>query len=462
MGAAGSRDSPLAERLLAHLRRRDLVRTRDRVVVAVSGGLDSVVLLHLLRFAAEELAPQLVVAHFDHRMRPDSDSDARWVRGLAAAWELPFTTGVAEPPPATEAAARAARYAFLEGVRRQVDARVVATGHHADDQAETVLFRALRGTGLPGLAGIAEHRPPGVVRPLLPFYRAELEAHARAARIRALQDPTNRLTAYARNWIRHELLPSVERAIAPGARRALVRLARLAAEAEAGWASLAPGLLADLDAEMAEHRIVLARSRFLAYHRYVQARILREALRRFGTALDEAGTRAALEFITSGESGRTMTLVRGIRIARDFDRIAVSREPERQVEHRPLRIDDLGSGIGELVVGGWRLRACWSCQAPPTGKWCEAFDLRAVEPPLTLRGWRPGDRLTQSYGSKKLKKLFAERRIPARERPRIPVLVDGRGNVLWVPGIARSVDAPAVESAATFFIAVSDAHDDAP
>lgn len=451
----------LPERFVAHVRRRRLWSTGDRVVVAVSGGLDSLVLLHLLRFTAEDLAPYLHVAHFDHRMRPGSRIDARWVQGVAAAWELPVTVGAADEPLASEAEARERRYVFLEEVRCQVDARVVATAHHADDQAETVLFRVLRGSGIGGLVGIAERRPPGIVRPLLPFFRAELEAYARGARIGHLKDPTNQLVTYARNWIRHELLPSVEGAIAPGARRALVRLARLAGEAEAAWQSLLPALLADVEAHAQEDRIVLARSRFLKHHGDVQARILREALRRFGTTLDQSGTRAALEFIMSGESGRTMTMARGIRIRRDFDRIAVMRESDERISDWPLRIESLGPGSGELVVAGRRMRATWSPDAPPAGQWCEAFAPEAVEPPLTLRAWRPGDRLRLPYGSKKLKKLLAERRIPAEDRSRLPVLVDRRGTVLWVPGIARSVDALVDASAARFFIALSDARNDA-
>lgn len=454
--------SSLSQRFVRHVRRRGLLGTGDRVVVAVSGGLDSVVLLHLLRFGAEDLAPQLHVAHFDHRMRPGSEADARWVRGLSAAWDLPFRFGAASAPPTSEAEARVQRYAFLEEVRSEVGARAVVTAHHADDQAETVLFRVLRGTGLAGLAGIAERRAPGVVRPLLPFFRAELEAYARAARIRHLEDPTNRLSAFARNRIRHALLPWIESEIAPRARRALVRVSCLAHEAEAGWESLLPGLLADVGAHVREGRIVLARSRFVAYHSYVQARILHNLLRRFGTTLDEAGTRAALEFINFGESGRTMTLGGGVRLAREFDRITVYEESGEQPGERPLRIHAFGSGTGVFVVGGRRLRATWSSEAPPSGQWCEAFDPQGVELPLTLRGWRPGDRLRLPYGTKKLKKLFGERRIPARERSGVPILVDGRGVVLWVPELARSVDAPVAAGRPAFFIALSDARDDTP
>ncbi|MBI4521657.1 MAG: tRNA lysidine(34) synthetase TilS [Gemmatimonadetes bacterium] len=489
--ASVSRSDSLPERFLAHVRRRDLLRTGDHVIVAVSGGLDSTVLLHLLRFAAEDLALRLHVAHFDHRMREGSEADRRWVQGLAGAWGLGFTSGEADPRPGSEAEARRQRYAFLERVRREVGARVVLTAHHADDQAETVLFRVLRGAGLEGLTGIAEKREPGIVRPLLPFSRAELLEYARAAGIQYLEDPTNRLTHYARNRIRHEVLPLIERAVAPGARRALRRLAGIAAGAAAAWDSLLPAILADVQFERHgthandllrgetgdraprareslrgekgsdEAQSALARSRLLGYHPYVQARVLRHVLRRLGVALDAAGTRAALEFISSGKSGRTLMLGHGARITREFDRITVGVGAASEVGETPLRIEDLAAGAGFFAVGGRRMRASWSSAAPLSGQWCERFDREALRAPLTLRGWRPGDRLELPYGSKKLKKLFGERRISAGQRSRIAVLVDRTGKVLWVPGVGRGVDALGNGSATGFFMAVSDAPDDA-
>ena len=143
------------------------------VLAAVSGGADSVVLLHLLRFAGDELGITVSAAHFDHAMRPGSAPDAEWVAGLCAAWGVPLVRRRADRALRSEAEAREARYAFLAGARGRVEADWIATAHHADDQAETVLFRALRGTGVAGLAGIAPvDAARRLVRPLLPFRRA--------------------------------------------------------------------------------------------------------------------------------------------------------------------------------------------------------------------------------------------------------------------------------------------------
>jgi tRNA(Ile)-lysidine synthase TilS/MesJ len=152
------------------------------------------------------------------------------VRGLCRGWGVALHEGRAAAPLRGEAAAREARYAFLRRVRELTGATHLATAHHADDQAETVLFRVLRGTGIDGLAGIPAADGDGTVRPLLGFTRDEVGRYARRAGLRWREDPTNALADAARNRIRLELLPRIERTVAPGARRALARLASLAAE----------------------------------------------------------------------------------------------------------------------------------------------------------------------------------------------------------------------------------------
>jgi tRNA(Ile)-lysidine synthase len=444
----------LPDRFRRHVLARGFFEEGDRVVVACSGGLDSTVLTHLLRWAPGVPRLHIAMAHFDHRMRAGSDGESRWVRGLAAAWELPVAVGAATEPPRNEEEARTARYAFLARVRESERARWVLTGHHADDQAETVLFRILRGTGVAGLRGVPEIGPGRVLRPLLPFGREELREYAAWRRVPWLSDPSNLDLRYARNVIRHEILPRAEAGVASGARRSLVRLARLAGGEEEAWRSLYPTLLEKVRATSEPEEIALARSAFLEDHPGVRARLLREVARRMGITLDEAGTRAALEFTSSGASGRRILLPGRLVFSREFDRLVLSRSAAPR-ESEVLRLSE-PDGRGTFALNGRRWQAEWSCSGPASGHWIQSFGLEGLVVPLELRGWTQGDRIRMSYGSKKLKKLFAEARVPVGERSRRPVLVDGGGRLLWVPGLARSIDAPDVGAGARLTISVTE------
>ena len=404
------------------------------MVVALSGGLDSVVLLHLLRFPLRDLDLRLSAAHLDHGMRPGSAADAAWTRGLCRAWGVPLTTERLARPPRSEAEARRARYRYLE--RTAPPAALIATAHHRDDQAETVLFRAIRGTGVRGLRGIAPRRGR-VVRPLLPFGRAALEEHARTHGLSPREDPTNRDTSFARNRIRHETLPALE-AIRPGATRSLARLAERARVSEAAWEAALEAL--ERAAVIAEDPsgVTLARPVLHSYHPELRARLLRRVLRRYGSTPDRAGTHAALEFISSGPSGGEFHVRGNLRLERDFDRIRVGpvARPGDGPADVPLVIRDAGSGRGEALVGGRRVTVRWGTEGSAGAG--ERAVVRDPRFPVTIRARAPGDRIRLGYGSKPVKKLMSERRVGREERRSTPVVADGGGRILWVVGIARA------------------------
>jgi tRNA(Ile)-lysidine synthase len=446
---AGPVAGGLAERLSRHLDRSGLIDMGAPVLVALSGGLDSVVLLHLLRFPLRARIGPLAAAHLDHGMRPGSAADSSWVAGLCRAWGVPLTTGRALPPPRSEAEARVARYAFLEDAA--ASGVLIATAHHADDQAETVLFRLARGTGLRGLRGIAPRRGR-IVRPLLPFARPELERYAGREGLTHRQDPTNLELRFARNHIRHRVLPELEQ-VRPGAVLRVAQLALDAGRAESAWEQAVEVVAAEVILEANAQGATLARDRVRAYHPHLRARLVRHLLRRYGTAPGRAGTQAALEFIKSGPSGGSLHLTAGLRLERDFDTIRiVAPEPAGTVD-RAVEIAGPGADSGRAVIGGWAYDVSWGEVPRGGGTW--RVILAEPHYPLVLRGWRAGDRIRLGYGSKKLKKLLAERRLDRRARARVPVLVDGRGDVLWVVGLARAEGIGA--SAEGLPIAVSDA-----
>jgi tRNA(Ile)-lysidine synthase len=450
---------PLDQRVRQNLETLGVRGTGAQVMVAVSGGVDSVALLHLLRFAADDPTMTLSAAHFDHGMRPGSEADARWVRGLCRAWGVPLSEARADHPPRTEEAARDARYAFLRAAQAGAGATHLATAHHADDQAETVLFRVLRGTGIHGLAGIPPVDATGLIRPLLPFWRAELRRYARAAGLRWREDPSNRSLDPARNRIRRGLLPRIERTVAAGARASLVRLAQLAREDEAAWEAVLAPLLAEAVHEE-DGAVLLVRERFAAYDWPVAARLLRAALRRLATVPDRAGTRTALEFISRAPSGRTLRLAGGVLITTEFGVARLCRAAENPGDPPPdLPLAVAGAaGEGRFRVGGRERVARWAeGEVRPGGEAdaatvCIAAD--RVAWPLALRGWMPGDRMRTRAGTRPLKKLFGEARMPVGARRAAPVLADAAGSVLWVPGVgaADSLAPRPGERAITFLV----------
>lgn len=411
------------------------------MVVALSGGLDSTVLLHLVRFAwpASRPAPRLVAAHFDHRMRLESRADARWVRGLSAAWGVEFIEGVAAAPLHSEAEARTARYAFLRDVAERHGGATIVTAHHADDQAETVLFRMLRGTGSGGLRGIRAVRADGLWRPLLRSWREELLDYAAAVGLGWRDDPTNVDVGYARNALRHRILPDAERLVAPGARRSLVRLSERAARDEEAWDSLLPSLIASLAPEWNARGVRLDRAPLAALHPAVRARVLRALVLELGLRPDARRTRLAVEFAASAESGRRIDLGDGMTLRRDLERLTLARADESLRERdRPLLIPGLSSGTGEAVLAGRVVWVGWGEEASGRATSVERFVGSALRFPLAMRAWEPGDRMRTSGGSRKLKRIFLEARVPAPERRAVPVLADAEGEVLWIPGVARS------------------------
>jgi len=430
-GASGA----LAQRIRAVFAGAGELAEGDRVVVAFSGGLDSTALLHALRFGGSTPPTDVVAAHFDHGMREGSRADADWVVGLCRAWGVELRVGTAEGALATEEEARRARYEFLEAVRLRVGARLVLTAHHADDQAETVLFRLLRGTGPLGMAGIPVLRDPGILRPLLDVWREDLEEYARTVGLSWREDPTNESRRHARNVLRRSVIPEVERDVAPGARRALHRLAELAREDEAGWNSLLPEMLDSLDAHRdGDGRLSVDHGRLAAFHPAVRARLIRALAERVGLGLDASATRRAVDFVEAASSGASIDLRRSVILGRDLDRVVLG-APHEATPQVPLVIPDVGPGSGEAILAGDTVHVSWGCADLP-GVGGRRFDPEALRFPLMVRSRGPGDRIRLPGGTKKVKKLLLERRIPVSQRDRVALIVDAEGDVLWIPGVA--------------------------
>lgn len=448
-----SSPSGLARRFSAHVAERGWLADGDTVLVALSGGLDSTVLLHLLRFHSPRPGLRLHAVHVDHAMREGSAVDGRFVRGLCSAWGVDLELRRLAKSPRSEGQARDSRYPIFEEVRGRTGARWVVTAHHADDQAETVLFRAARGTGIRGLAGIPETRAPGLLRPLLPFHRSELALYAGENRIRPRVDPSNQDLEVPRNHLRHRVIPGLERFVAPGAGKALARLAAHVRNLETAlqqWTTVVEGAAtpdedhgptsgdagSERPGKKGKEAVLWNRDRLLEMPAELRSILVRSVFDRFGERLDEAGTRSVIEFTSNCSSGSRIR-VGAVEVRREFETFVVG--PGRvSSADSSLTVDSPGAGVGEIRIGGRRYVAHWSTQTPPVCAHVDSFPHDLVPFPLEIRSWRPGDRIRMTYGTKKLVKLFAEKRVGSDARRRIPLLVDAEGKVLWAPGVARA------------------------
>ncbi|HUQ17158.1 MAG TPA: tRNA lysidine(34) synthetase TilS [Candidatus Saccharimonadales bacterium] len=410
--------------VLAYAHRHDLLRP-GRVVVAVSGGTDSVALLVLLADCATELGLVLQVAHFDHRTRPKTAAaDAAFVAGLAASVGAPFRMGRAEVPAASEEDARRARYAFLRRAAAESGARAIATAHTRDDQAETVLLHATRGSGLGGLAGMRPSRD-GIIRPFLALSRADTVAICAAAGISPREDPSNRDLAFARNRVRRRVLPELER-INPQARLALARLAEAAAEAaDDGERDAARALAAALDGD------VVLLDRLLDIAPEVRdAALARWWERSTGRALSTTN-RLALGQLAGGTAGSAAADLPGGRALREYRRLTRvptgPAAPARAAGPVPLQADVpvLWEGWTILLTSQPDPAMPGGVPAPASGE-------------LFVRGRRPGDRIGHDLRTK-VQDLYTDAKVPARMRDSHPLITTGDEAVWWVVGLEHAL-----------------------
>ena len=395
----------MLSKMLAAIRRYEMVSPGDTVICAVSGGADSMALLWGMYLLKEKLGIHLEAAHFNHQLRgEESDSDAEFVRKFCDFHDIPLHLGsgnVVPGPKGLEAAAREARYAYLRSLNG-----TIATAHTADDNAETVLLHLLRGSGLRGLGGVTP-KSDRLIRPMLDVTRAQVEEFLSENYIRHMEDSSNSGDAYLRNRLRHHVMPLLRRenpSIATGLSAAAQRIR---ADAQ---------LLDDLAADLDPRDVPALREAPGPLRRRALERFLREN----GFPEPSASHLEQAEAVVFSTNPSARVTLGGVTLRRNYDALTVEREqivlptralpmegvtvlPEIGMAVRTTRVD----GPGEHVI----------C---PVGE-------------MVVRSRRSGDSLTTKGGTKPLKKRFIDRKIPQWERPAVPVIADEEG-VLAVYG----------------------------
>jgi len=417
-------------------------------VVAVSGGADSLALLHLLLALRNEFGLTLHVATFDHQIRGEQGAeDVRFVQEIAAAWGVPCTAGYANVPELAqqnrlglEETARQSRYAFLTEVAAKVGARQIATGHNQDDQAETVLMRVIRGAGLAGLRGMLPGAPLSsnsaitLVRPLLDIPRAEIDAYLRDLNIQARTDITNADTSYIRNRLRHEVIPLLEN-INPQVRAALARTAEIAREDYDALESSLPPLTS------VEDGFSIDRSAFLRLPVSQQRLLIRQAVAGLlpGEQASFERVQAAIELAQMGLSHQRIELIGRVWFGIDGSNVHIGAgDPQSALLAKgwphlkagtQLIIDQ--PGIFDLPGDDsdmWQLRVERIDKQPFQPEEDDPLCVvLAIEPgaALGLRTRQIGDRfrpLGMKGHSRKIKEVLIDMKVPARWRSCIPLL----------------------------------------
>jgi tRNA(Ile)-lysidine synthase len=454
----------------------DLIRQGETVLCAVSGGPDSVAMLHILVELVEtqQLGWKLHVAHVNHGLRgAESDDDERFVRALAEKFKLPFHAKTVDVKGARdkermslEEAARKLRHEYLQGLALEIGAQKIALAHNLDDQAETILHRILRGTGLRGLKGMAPIRVISrkhdlfLIRPMIESERPEVEAYLKERKIAFRTDLSNYDTSLTRNKIRHKLIPAIESDFNPRVKMALVKLGQTAGSFYLLLREIAKEVYENTKMLSGEGEVCLSVEEFAKLPPAIQTLIIDRSVKTILGRLPQLNFEHYLEIISlCGEHAfqKTIRLPRGLEARREGYVLKIARPREepppikftRQKVKIPGRtlIRKLNLEINAEVQEGRIVGLKDFIRNKDYTE--EIIDFEKLQGPLVVRLRSKGDQFVPlgSRGSTKLKKFFIDNKVPKSVRDRIPIVTDN-SRIVWVVGY-RIGDAVKITDATT-------------
>jgi tRNA(Ile)-lysidine synthase len=432
---------PLSDRFEAFLESNQLLQRGESVLLAVSGGADSMVMLHLFADIRQRWDLSLAVAHVNHQLRgEESDADESFVRDAARDLEIPvFVTRLDVPAYAKERrigkqeAARRLRYQALEAFRKQSGATVIATAHHADDNAETVLLNAIRGAGIRGLAGIPIRRIDiAVIRPLLFAYRSEIESFAAGHGISYRNDSTNTTLEYRRNHLRNSVIPEIQRSGFPDIVLSLNRLAETMRSVSAKIAAEVEAIMPNIRRQDNDGRTLLSLAGIARLDPTLRDEVFLALLREFHVEPTAHRVRA-IDDLRSHPPGHRLDVGKGISAYRDREWLVFG---------QPISRDRFEARVAlgrEYHFPGFRFEMQERSSPPPSyqhDQFHEFVDADTLGSALMLRTWKEGDWFVPlgMRSRKKISDFLTDRKLPFVDRQHVPVL-ETEGSIVWVCGL---------------------------
>lgn len=433
------------------IQKYNMITPGERVLVAVSGGIDSVCLLHVLYKLKEKYRIELGVAHLNHGLRgEEAERDCEFVRRMSENYGIPFFStrrDVMELSKAKklsiEEAARILRYEFLNNIAESENYKRIALGHNADDQAETVLMHLITGTSPYGLRGMDPVREGRFIRPLIEVGRDEILNFAKEEGLQWVYDSSNEDISFLRNRIRIKLLPFIKENFNRKVVQSLLQLSEQLREENEYVEFITEKLFLDSLMEIKEEALILSTDYFKNLPPYVIGRVIRHAIRRIMGRVPRMSRRNyedICEIIESASPHAYIMLPENLRIEKCYTTLIVGKGDVEEVEPYEMILDV--PGRVDIMQAGCTIEA-WVCKRDSVRMEFSSdrafMDYDKLVFPLTVRNFREGDRFHPfgSPGQKKLKKFFIDLKIPRNERKRIPLVVSG-GEIVWVSGFRIS------------------------
>ena len=426
--------------ILEFIRRNRLLAPGDRIIVALSGGADSVCLLVVLNELKDELGISLKAVHVHHGLRGlEADRDSEYARELSRSLGVPFScthvdaAGYAkEHKMSVEEAGRHLRYEIFEKERMEFCGNKIAVAHHADDQAETILYHLFRGTGLKGLGGIRPMRDR-IVRPLLSVSKEEILAYLKEKGISYCEDSTNSHTDYARNRIRGFLLPNIREQINPRASENILHAGEMAAKANEYLEKQAENFLKEWGSRKTDEigavtAYEVGTERLLLEDDIIKTYVIRTMIRSVRASMKDITMThvESVKALLSAPKGKQVDLPGGLLAVRISDGLWIKNKNQNESvdNSKDLLLPEVDFQVFPYKKG----------QEIPKNGYTKWFDYDKIKCALSVRYRKTGDYMTLAGGGKKTVKAFMiDEKVPREEREKIPIIADG-SHVLWVIG----------------------------